>query len=491
MRPRSGTATKKKSAGKKGKKGAEDEKEKEEDDDEELVARVKREQEEDKDEEMDDHTARSDDKSKADSVSTASTSPPPKNNATTLSLATTGSASAALFGSEALVGVDERELSSTFLRVLQSDQVSVQSLLKQASMRKSIPPMAFQALISYIANALHPDDFAAFLKSFDTSDPNSKKAIEGLAVDRLHVRLPDGRLMPRVLFTFRKSSLDALPDSERGVDMAMIYVYRVPNVQGRPAAAAEQSISGADKAKAADDESDEKKQKEEAGSTPPSHSATSSAPATPASPNPCTPAGLQSVKSTDSDSNDPTSPGSASTSSSSSTSASAAASPVCVTPADASSPPTAGTTPLSSSSASLSHLSSSDAYPPFVPAPVPGANFDSLSEVDLAIQVNREFERLFGYSQREMKDLMMREQAKGLYRLYTPQSLLQLGRWLTEACTGVKTEFKAIVTIVNKWRGQTNCVLSARFILDPLGFFSSVCYAYTPLPENTSIVVSK
>ena len=428
VRPKGGTATKKKTAGKKGKKEAEEEKD---DDDEDEDVTVKKEHEEDKedkedkdkDEEMDDQTAKSDDKSKADSASTGSTSPLPKPNTITLSLVPAGSSSpgasssSSLFGSEALVGVDERELSSTFLRVLQSDQVQIQSILKQASVRKSIPPMAFQAFISYIANSLHPDDFSAFLNSLDVTN-GDKKGMEALEVDRLHVRLPDGRLMPRVLFTFRKSSLDALPDSERGVDMAMIYIYRVPNVQARMAAAAETSSGGAEKSKSTDGESIVREQREEAGATPTSHSALNSVPGTPASPDPNTPAGQQSVKSTDSnDSNDPTSPSSSSTASSSSSSLSGSGSPsapsqTAGSPTDSNNLPASGTTASSSSSPSLPHLSPPEAYPPFVPAPVPGANFDSLSEVDLVIQVNREFERLFGYSQREMKALMMREQAK-------------------------------------------------------------------------------
>ena len=102
------------------------------------------------------------------------------------------------------------------------------------------------------------------------------------------------------------------------------------------------------------------------------------------------------------------------------------------------------------------------------------------------MQVNREFERLFGYSQREMKDMMLREQSRALWRLYTPQSLLVVGSWLTEACTGMRTEFRAIVSVVNKWKGVTPVVLNGRFILDASGFFSSVGYSYSPLPDYSS-----
>ena len=135
-----------------------------------------------------------------------------------------------------LVGVDDRELSGLMLRILKSDDLSIRSLLRTASQRKLIPPMAFQALISYLANALHPDDYASFMTWIDAD----QRRLEGevgeaasTAASRLQVRLPDGTLMPRVRFTFRKSSLTALSDSEIAVNTAQILIWRVkPGTSG-------------------------------------------------------------------------------------------------------------------------------------------------------------------------------------------------------------------------------------------------------------------
>ena len=368
------------------------------------------------------------------SSSASSASSPP-------ALPSSSSASGAILtesGENNLISVSERELSSLMLRILQSEQVAIRSLLRTASQRKMIPDMAFQALISYLANALHPDDYSAFMIWIDS------EGSEADSLDRLQIRLPDGKRMPRVLFTFRKSSLVALPDSEIAVNTAQILVWRVkPGVQAGAAIdkPAQPPLDGVKV----------KKEREDGGQPPRSASSPATTSTTSSSSPPSTLLSPTRIAMTDGDELDPLSPSS-----------------------DYSmhAPPPHPTSATS----------------PFVPAPVPGATFGSLSEVDLVIQVNREFERLFGYSQREMKDLVMREQAKGLYRLYTPESLLTVGRWLTEAVIGIRTEFRAIVNVVNKGKGITPVVFNARFILDAAGFFSSVCYSYCVLPPTPGAV---
>ena len=100
------------------------------------------------------------------------------------------------------------------------------------------------------------------------------------------------------------------------------------------------------------------------------------------------------------------------------------------------------------------------------------------------MRVNREFERLFGFSQASMRDLFRSEGGKVLYTLLTPQSMGVLSRWLTEALTGGRSEMKAIVTILNKWRGRTDCLLNTRWTLDGSGMFRQVTYAFAPLPDK-------
>jgi hypothetical protein len=102
----------------------------------------------------------------------------------------------------------------------------------------------------------------------------------------------------------------------------------------------------------------------------------------------------------------------------------------------------------------------------------------------MTVQVNREFERKFGYTQRQMKELMIRDGPKGLFRLYRPDSLACVGQWLSQACLGETTEFRAYVWCVNKWKGEIHCVVDARFVLDSDGMFYSSSYAFTPLPDE-------
>lgn len=85
-----------------------------------------------------------------------------------------------------------------------------------------------------------------------------------------------------------------------------------------------------------------------------------------------------------------------------------------------------------------------------------------------------------------MRDLFRSEGGKVLYRLLTSPSMPVLSKWLTEALIGERTEFKAVVTIVNRYKGTTECLLSCRWTLDSGGLFRSVAYCFAPLPEKGS-----
>ena len=77
----------------------------------------------------------------------------------------------------------------------------------------------------------------------------------------------------------------------------------------------------------------------------------------------------------------------------------------------------------------------------------------SPEELFLILRVNREFERVFGYSQVEMREVFKSEGSKVLYQLLAPQSLPLLTQWLTEAMLGGRTEYRQLVTVVNKYKG--------------------------------------
>ena len=105
-------------------------------------------------------------------------------------------------------------------------------------------------------------------------------------------------------------------------------------------------------------------------------------------------------------------------------------------------------------------------------------------ELFLIIRVNREFERVFGYSQASMRDLFRSEGSKVLYRLLAPPSLPLLTQWLTEAMLGGRTEYRQLVTIINKYKGQTECILNCRWTFDNSGIFRQMTHVYTPMPEK-------
>ena len=105
----------------------------------------------------------------------------------------------------------------------------------------------------------------------------------------------------------------------------------------------------------------------------------------------------------------------------------------------------------------------------------------SITSVDLSVHVNKEFERLFGYSQQQIKNLYCRSGIKAIYRFYPPEEVQHLVRILVEGVLRRRSESLIETTILNKWSGPVRCILRTRILLDEQGFFQSSAYSWTAL----------
>ena len=330
----------------------------------------------------------------------------------------------------------DRRLSSTYLRMHQT-QATRTAIAHGISQGKATPSQV-HFLLSYLAAVLHPDDFHQLLHP--TLNPSSSSSSSSSSSEPTTLTLPgdvvndQGVYVPRYAFNFAKSSLEPIDDSPTlGMDFATLQIIR-----GEPSAALNWDDDTADTngaaatstARPSVDTHKAEADSEKAGSDSAEgiggrlSSSSSSGPPTPSAPFASSMSAFSAFSPTSSSSTSP------STSSSSS--------PTGHPSARTSSPLSPSTSLSPASSPSTSSSSASATTPP--PEPM-----------FLLIRVNREFERLFGYSQATMRDLFRSEGSKVLYRLLVPQSLPQLSKWLTEAMLGGRTEYRALVTIINKW----------------------------------------
>jgi len=149
------------------------------------------------------------------------------------------------------------------------------------------------------------------------------------------------------------------------------------------------------------------------------------------------------------------------------------------------SPPSAPT-PSSSSSSPLAPHATTLTVPASI-LPKDGSTEIPVLEIHLIVHVNKEFERLFGFSQSEMKVMCMREGRKSLYRLTRADSLEALHKLDMRAVFSGQTEFKSYITCVNKWQCEFGAMLHRRFVVDPVtGQFGASMYTWIPLPTSTS-----
>ena len=408
----------------------------------------------------------------------------------------------------------ERRLSTTYLRMHQV--YPTRGAIADAIRNGAVTPLQVHFLLSYLSAVLHTDDFKQLLQPMQSApsssfvSPNRPVSSNALPSDLVSDR---GIYTPRFHFNFGCSPLEPVDDNTEGlIDFATLQIVRVDpadiknsldstvggatgfgvvessNNRTKPSSPAPPAVPFAASSTSAF--TAVPSTTASATSTPlpsPTSSMSSSlSPATASShiathSSPLSPSSLGNTSSTVTEESPPTDPSTSSPSSASFSSDSSSSS-------SSSSTLTSSSSSFSSTSSSTAS-SSSDTSTSLGPLSSPSSTSSTTSagsELFLTIRVNREFERLFGYSQPYMRDLFRSEGGKVLYRLLTAPSMPVLSKWLTEALIGERTEFKAVVTIVNRYKGTTECLLNCRWTLDSGGLFKSVAYCFSPLPEKAT-----
>ena len=447
--------------------------------------------------------------SSSDSVSAASpsSSSPASPSDELIDVATSSSLAALASASSE----PERRLSTTYLRMHQV--YPTRGAIADAIRNGAVTPLQVHFLLSYLNAVLHTDDFKQLLQPLQSSSTPSSlvSPSRGLSSSSLPSDLVSDRgvYIPRFHFNFGCSPLEPVDDNNDGlIDFATLQIVRVDAADINTTMDSS-TLSGAAGFGLLDSNGRPKASSPSPPAIPFATSSTSAFTVVPStssatssplpSPNSSSlssslsPAKASSpVASLSSPLSPPSSLTTAGTAAdnimpSADTSTTSPSASSAILPASESSP--SSTSPSFATSSLSSIFSSSASEPSTSLASLSGLSSSSSSspvnsDVFLTIRVNREFERLFGYSQPYMRDLFRSEGGKVLYRLLSNPSMPVLSKWLTEGLIGERTEFKAVVTIINRYKGTTECLLNCRWTLDSGGLFRSVAYCFAPLPEK-------
>ena len=105
-------------------------------------------------------------------------------------------------------------------------------------------------------------------------------------------------------------------------------------------------------------------------------------------------------------------------------------------------------------------------------------------EVPLAVHVNPAFERLFGFSQAELRQHFIRDGGKALYALMHRDDWEKLMELDQEATWGHEQEYRTYAAIVNKWKGEVRCLVHTVYEMHSDGKFKQSTTSFIPLPDN-------
>ena len=105
-------------------------------------------------------------------------------------------------------------------------------------------------------------------------------------------------------------------------------------------------------------------------------------------------------------------------------------------------------------------------------------------EVALSVHVNPAFERLFGYSQAELRQHFIRDGGKALYQLTRRDDWEKLMELDQEATWGREQEYRTYAVIVNKWKGEVRVMVHTVYEMHNDGKFKQSTTSFIPLPED-------
>jgi hypothetical protein len=106
----------------------------------------------------------------------------------------------------------------------------------------------------------------------------------------------------------------------------------------------------------------------------------------------------------------------------------------------------------------------------------------STFDLHLIVHANAAFERLFGYSQQEIRVMFLREGKRALFRLTKDESWSRAQRNDYSSASIGQTEFKHFVVCVNKVLSEFGCLMVRKLSVDENGLFHAASYTFIPLP---------
>jgi len=116
------------------------------------------------------------------------------------------------------------------------------------------------------------------------------------------------------------------------------------------------------------------------------------------------------------------------------------------------------------------------------------ATTPAVQVIPMSVQVNREWERLFGFTQAELRALVMKDGLRAVYSLTRVDSQRQQHRTALEAILACSVDYRFYSIIVSKWQAEVSCLVHTRVQLDETtkgaaGVFKGYVNTWSPLPD--------
>ena len=106
----------------------------------------------------------------------------------------------------------------------------------------------------------------------------------------------------------------------------------------------------------------------------------------------------------------------------------------------------------------------------------------SLLDLPCHVEVNSAFERMFGWSQSEVKSLFMRYGKQAMSRLAVPAQLRRVHEHDVKGMCEGQNEFTHVIDICTKYGSGMKTIMHHRLVIGDSGMVYKKIYCFTPLP---------
>jgi len=116
---------------------------------------------------------------------------------------------------------------------------------------------------------------------------------------------------------------------------------------------------------------------------------------------------------------------------------------------------------------------------------VPSCSCPPMQAVSMGVHVNAEFERLFGYTQVDVRRLFVREGTRALHKFRRLDSVAESHMARVASVLEAASDSTYLDVIVNKWGSEVHCLCHVHMAHDDNGAVLETVFSWMPMPDPT------